>query len=625
MNPILKMLSGTFLAAALIAPPASAQWTPPKYLIITSEQLSVNPTLNTFVRWKKLKGYDVSVVSTKTIPHNYPNTTATFDDIVYYMRHLGGNYPSYLLIVGDNSAVPSLGYFTGEGGVTDIPYACLDDDWLTPDLYYGRLPVSSDNDLNIILTKIIAMDRTPPVSTMYDKALVASTFENSKTYCETADAVACYFEQTPGLSCTRAITNPNGDAADASTPWPLTIAEDKCTDYSLLWNKTTPIDTRIFTSFLSKDNALATISNSINQGVACVFHRDHGEWYGWGQPPYTNVEADQLTNGTNLPLVISLDCSTGQYWLTDYPGNIMRSWLFNPNGGAYGCISATDVTPTVPNEYMAHGIFLGLFPDYLSFINNPNKTPVWDNLLPSPSFQPGTSFKLGPMLNNAKLYLKANYGYYGNYIKDLFAIYHVFGDPEMEARLRTPQTINVTYPKQIALGTRGISVTPGEAGLLMCVYGNTIDDKKSTMVTSYTGTAYFGMATPVSDLIHVTITGYNKRPHEGIVQLGTGLTFTSPTGNGKGFVADDGCSHFSGAETSDLTFPSGSLRFGHAGCISDQGNLFRASVSPNSGTFLDNETGLKTGLIFRGPDGKVQMHISTSGTVSVRNQLTAFN
>jgi hypothetical protein len=60
------------------------------------------------------------------------------------------------------------------------------------------------------------------------------------------------------------------------------------------------------------------------------------------------------------------------------------------------------------------------------------------------------------------------------------------------------------------------------------------------------------------------------------------------------------------------------LIFGNAASMKTNGDLVCASLLVNQAAWLDLPGNLTGGLILRGPDGKVTMHIATNGTVRVR-------
>ena len=53
----------------------------------------------------------------------------------------------------------------------------------------------------------------------------------------------------------------------------------------------------------------AQVSAAWNEGRFMVVHRDHGWSDGWGTPGFTTADVDLLTNGANLPVVLSINCA----------------------------------------------------------------------------------------------------------------------------------------------------------------------------------------------------------------------------------------------------------------------------------------------------------------------------
>jgi hypothetical protein len=250
-------------------------------------------------------------------------------------------------------------------------------------------------------------------------------------------------------------------------------------------------------------------------------------------------------------------------------------------------------------------------------MHNNSTNPDWDIDLPDPSpLAEGQAFRLGPMLNFGKMYMSAHSTQPPEIIKQTFELYHVFGDPEAEVRLHTPQTITPSYPSALPINTTSLTVNAGAAGLQVCILGAGYTPEQQTAVT--TGNSWtFPIATPTTGLIHTTISGMDRRPHEGIIRVGSGLIF----GDNKMFIGTDGNAHVSGYQTDrELS----GLRFGSVVTVSaDQGNLQRKAVCPNAGDWMDVPSNLSGGLVFRAPDGRVHMYIQANGNIAVRNQFTS--
>ena len=62
-----------------------------------------------------------------------------------------------------------------------------------------------------------------------------------------------------------------------------------------------------------------------NEGRFMVVHRDHGWSDGWGTPGYGTADVQALTNGTMLPVVMSINCSSAPMTTTRPRSRASRS------------------------------------------------------------------------------------------------------------------------------------------------------------------------------------------------------------------------------------------------------------------------------------------------------------
>jgi hypothetical protein len=523
-----------------VLPDGFSDGTPSKYMILVDDQWAGNSTLAVFADWKMRKGCDVVQVRTSDID---ADGTVTHSQIKSYLQGLAAaDYPEYLLIIGN--ADPTAGvegdWFVASdssiGGYSDLYLSCRTDSDYFPDLACGRLPVESNAQLTTMLNKILGMDRNPPTADMYRKVLVAGQIQDSddggdniadRFFCETLDVSACYFEQDTGgvdYTCTRAIVNPDG--VDANCQW---------NHDSWLWNDGDTIGSRIYNTFVSYPVAHARITDTINAGACLVYHRDHGNTEQWGSPSYWKTEVrDDLDNGAKLPLVLSINCQTGGYagrWC------FAESWLTSTDGGAYGVVAAVDTSWSGYNDWLVHGFFAGILPDYIAFQNS-STAPDWPKSLPAPGGAyggPGSATKLGGMLNFGKMYLEENYGN-KTYVEYTFQLHHLFGDPEMEAILATPAAQTVTHPDALPVsGTpTNITVTTGEPGSQVCIYSPGLNNLQLVgETTGAVGSVSFDVVQSNTSPIYVTVTRRGLRPYEGII--GTPEPVQWDGGNGDSF------------------------------------------------------------------------------------------
>ncbi|MBM4043072.1 MAG: hypothetical protein FJ290_31670, partial [Planctomycetes bacterium] len=494
---------------------------PSKYMVLMDNQYQANATLAEFIGWKKRKGYDVRVVRTSDID---AGGAPTHTQIVNYMRALpAADYPEYLLIIGDHTAASGVqGYYfsTSQGGWSDLYIACRDALDYFPDLYPGRLPATNNTSLSSMLTKVMAMDRSPPSSAMYQRVLVAGQIQDSdhnnvadRLFCETADSLACHFEQDAGgvdYECWRAVVNPDG--VTSACQW---------SPDSILWNSGNQIGTRVYNHFVSTTEARSRIQQRLNAGICLLQHRDHGDVDGWGDPPYSTSDVNALTNGTNRPLVLSINCLTGAYHSQN---NFMRAWMQHPNGGAYAVFAAVDVSFSWCNDWLTHGLYAGWLPNYISW-HNASVAPDWPKNLPDPSGvygAVGSAIRLGQMMNFGKMYMFEHNDFNPSGHEDTFRMFHVFGDPESFAQLLTPQPLNVTHDSVVGQGPATISIDAGESDCQICLYSASLGVHAVTN-SGVTGEVSFDINTANTGTVYVTVSKFGRRPYEGSIAVSGGI------------------------------------------------------------------------------------------------------
>jgi hypothetical protein len=487
-------------------------------MVLMDDQFENNTVLDEFVDWKQRKGYEVAIVKTSDIN---PGGAPSNSEIVAYMRNLAAsNYPDFLLILGDHTATNGVqGYYflTYGGGYTDLDIACRDDsDWI-PDLFYGRMPATNGYSASNMLSKALAMDRTPPTNDVFEKICVAGQIQDhdpgngiaDRLFCETADAIACHFEQDAGgvdYDCTRAIVNPDG--MNTNGYW---------NDDSLLWDSTNRIGSRIYDHFMSATDARNRIIEQVNAGIAVLQHRDHGyaNGIGWADPQFVYYHVNSLTNGVKRPLVFSINCASGAYHM---PNNFTRAWLEHVNGGAYAVFAPVDVSYSWRNDWLTHGFYTAFLTNYVSW-QNASTNPVWDKHLPDPGGtygDAGESLRLGEILNFGKMYM------YEHYFADrtTFRLFHVFGDPESWLRLRTPEDLSVTHPDILTFGVQTVTVATGEADCQVCLYSEGLGVHEVQVTTNTS--AIFTLNAEIAGTIDVTVTRSDRRPYEGEISVVSG-------------------------------------------------------------------------------------------------------
>ncbi|MDE6493692.1 MAG: hypothetical protein K2L50_03805 [Bacteroidales bacterium] len=276
---------------------ASTRLNQQDYLIISVPKYE--SAVQQFSEWKKLMGFNVSTI----IKSSW--TTATVKSEVRKFYDENANF-YFLLIVGDHEDVPAVSSSLGDyAHVTDLPYACMDgDDDYVPDVYMGRLSVSTASEASVVINKIINYEKNPITTTsFYNTGVNCAYFQDDnndgmadRRFAQTAENVRTYL-LGQGKSIQRIYytnsTNP--------------------TNWSDLYSYGEPIPAELRKpGFAWKGNA-TNIIKAINTGTFYVLHRDHGNYTCWGDPRFNQSDIKNLSNGNKLPVVFSMNCQTGQF------------------------------------------------------------------------------------------------------------------------------------------------------------------------------------------------------------------------------------------------------------------------------------------------------------------------
>jgi hypothetical protein len=421
------------------------------FLIITDEALL--EAANRLAARRDAQGLSTHVVSTDI-------AGATAEDIKAYIQNAYDTWdprPSYLLLLGDAELIPTF-YHTIHDWYdpdihtgTDLYYAILNgpeaappyyNEWRTPDIFYGRIPVDTLAQANIVIDKIFEYEDNQWMSGE-NTALVAGYFQDwnrpygyeDRRFILTSEEIRDFL-LGEGFQAERLYTThiwPNGTAVNPTNYNEATYeAGDPL-----------PLDLRRPTYPWDADTA--DITNAINDGRFVVFHRDHGgsancdaahdnpdddgfkigHSSGWGDPRYSNANVPALNNADHFTVVFSMNCETG--WFDGETDEIAAQnvesfcelLLRESDGGAVGVFGATRVSTSGWNDDLAKGFVDAIWPNFDGL----------DVLRPP-------ILRMGEVLNYGKLYMY-NCVWPWDVRQRTFEMFHYFGDPTMAFKIPT--------------------------------------------------------------------------------------------------------------------------------------------------------------------------------------------
>jgi hypothetical protein len=436
------------------SPPATSRIVPPnageEFLILTHPNFRA--AANALAAWKNEKGILTSVFEVGT----GVSGRETRAEILAFIRNhhdLSIVKPSYLLLLGDAEYIEPwyLSYIGKEGETigTDWPYARVPG---TPEIIIdlpryamGRIPVDTLTQANDVVNKIINYEKHPPSAPgstqyFYDTVTLASQFQccrqgtsvgtAQRTFTEVSEWVRAGL-MSRGYDVQRIYTRTIDTIGDPDAAPPIDPYTDDPTPRRYYTGQILPPDIGPDSGF-AWDGATEDIIDAWNQGRFLIMHRDHGWSGGFSNPSFKTSDAiNNLTNGSLLPVVFSVNCASGIFdneTTDDYATGTtyFAEQLLRMEGGAVGVLGDTRNSPSWPNTALAMGFF----------------DAIWPGMIPG--FGDAKSHtRLGDIMNHAKLFLLTQIGLGGVGVSESSALnelymWHVIGDPTLEIWTENP-------------------------------------------------------------------------------------------------------------------------------------------------------------------------------------------
>lgn len=468
------------------------------YLIISVDKYA--EAVDRFAEWKELLGFRV---------HKVLKGSWNSDAVKAEVEKAYAENPAlyYLLIVGDHDDVPGqyMEHHADDGDFsvhyTDLYYGCMDGEGdETPDIYRGRLSVSSPEEAATVVDKIIGYEKRPPTDVgFYERGVncadyldndngVADDYEDRR-YVQTAEEIRAYML---------------GQGKDVERVY--------STNYEITpkyWNRNyfsfgEPIPEDMLKPAFAWDGNEGDIRRAINSGVFYVLHRDHGLVDCWENPYFSVKHVDMLQNGDLLPVVFCVNCDNGAF----QADCLAERFLRKQGGGAVAVIAASDISYSGYNDALACGLFDAIWPE-------PGLRPKFPGVNSLGGETPAPTYELGQILDQAQVRVSETFGspdpsVSSNEKNDSFCrivtkeIYHCFGDPSMQICTEMPAPFS------------GVSVTRGNG----CVtVGNGGETARITFVNRRTGEVVSHIApsavytTADFEDVDVCVSGHNRIPY----------------------------------------------------------------------------------------------------------------
>ncbi len=395
-----------------------------QYVIIAPPDWANNTNLTQFAEWKTQKGIPTSIFDTDYIYNNVKyNGTDNPEKIRNFLKDAYDKWNiQWVLLAGDTGKIPIRYFWTGSGYNVpgDYYYAALNGsfdnngngrygefgeiDWI-PELYVGRLPASTEAQLEDVINKTLTYERDiENITGNWMQTAVFAGGEISRSLDIQGWRIKNYISKN--------IIPPDFNMNFINLFY----------DYNRGYTNLT----------------LNSFNSSINDGCAIVNMCSHGSTSTVsisesGGSYYTSTVAQISSNGYELPLVFASACSTAR--LDDAGDCIGEAMLKNANGGAISYIGATrtsfggDTVDDLSDSFLDALFFEILFQtDEGLFSQRPGYALYQSK---------NRYYKEVGLLNMAQ-----DYRY-----RQEFLEYILLGDPELSIWTNIPKSLNIILPE----------------------------------------------------------------------------------------------------------------------------------------------------------------------------------
>ncbi|MFX1340475.1 MAG: C25 family cysteine peptidase [Promethearchaeota archaeon] len=370
-------------------------------------------------------------------------------------------------------------------------------DWI-PEVYVGRLPASTAEELEIMVNKTLNYERNPELGDWMNHMLLAG-----------------------GVSDTKEEEPPDGEDESRLTNYIIQNYVKSEMNYTHLCRSETfippePVYDLNSTSFI----------NRFNEGYSTVIFAGHGALNIFADvydTYYSSGNANSCTNFNKTSLVYSSACTTSAYDVTD--NSIGEILIKKNNSGAIGYIGALRISWYFTDD------------KNLEELNRGNAKLFWKEFFQNKKFQQGMA-----LYDSKVAYIESDYFTEGSgsldndFERKQLLTYCLLGDPEVDIYTNKPVNASNPFIQDIYEGqliTTTIKDIKGKTVPYARVHLKTSDGKYRTIYGDIHGTVSFRLPAQANERYNVTITGHNLIPSY--------FNFTTLSDNNKPDFIDEKC------------------------------------------------------------------------------------
>jgi len=422
-----------------------------EYLIITPNDEIYLSWADSIRRFRTKQGILTNIVTTADVGGNSSSAIEAYINDAYNNWDIP---PVAVLLMADygtsGNSITSPIY--DSYCITDNIYADIDNDHL-PDIIFTRMTAQNEAHLEIMVTKFLNYERTPPTNPdFYLHPITAMGWQTERWFQICSESVAGYFENIHGKEVMRENAlyegSPSGGiwSTASNTTTILNVFAENGLGYI-------PDDPGYLTDWGGNATRL---NNDINSGAFILQHRDHGGVNGWGEPDYGNSDINGLTN-EDLTFVFSINCLTGKF---NVGGECFAEKFHRHPYGALGIIAATESSYSFVNDTYVWGMYDNMWPDFLPMHGT---TPESRDVLPAFGNVAG------------KYFLQQSSWPYNSGSKEVtYYLFHHHGDAFSTVYYDIPQDLDVTHDEVLLSGVDYYSIQVNEGALICLSVGDQI-------------------------------------------------------------------------------------------------------------------------------------------------------
>jgi PKD repeat protein len=437
-----------------------------EYLIITPDGAEFQQWADSIKVFRTMQGISTDVVTISDVGGNNTNTIENYINDAYYTWDV---VPTAVLLIGDygNSGNTITSPIWDGYCVSDNIYADVTNNDM-PDIVFARMTAQNESQLEVMITKFLDYERTPPTSEdFYQNPITALGFQTERWFQICSESVAGFWENEMGKTVNRINAIYSGNPLN--DPWSTTSYGNTSAVLDLFgpdglgYLPATPGEVDCSWYGTAQD-----VINGINDGAFILQHRDHGFEEGWGEPAFQNSHINSLNN-TDLTFIWSVNCLTGKYNIGSecFAEKFHRHTSGGENSGALGLVAASEVSYSFVNDTYVWGAYDNQWPD---FMPDYGATPESRDVLPAFGNAAG------------KYFLEQSAWPYNTNNKEVtYNLFHHFGDAFTTVYANMPQTLAVNHDAVLFAGVTTFDVDANEGAFIaLTVNGEIIGTATAT-------------------------------------------------------------------------------------------------------------------------------------------------